>query len=224
MKAFSKTFTDLRGTLSEEVQLQISEALESFKSELRVEVDSLNIRQSKLEENQNQEIKERRDGQDNICDRLSTLESNQEALKEEVRALRKENGKGVEFEIEVLKKTVLEMQMKLKEKKDVETENKVLKKTILEMQMKLKEKKDVEDENEVLKKTVLEMQMKLKEKRDVENEIEVLKKTVLEMQMKLMEKKDVENENEVLEIQTQFETLRTTNATFGEQEQIQDSV
>ena len=213
----------MRGTLSEEVQLQISEALESFKSELRVEVDSLNIRQSKLEENQNQEIKERRDGQDNICDRLSTLESNQEALKEEVRALRKER-KGVENDIEVLKKTVLEMQMKLKEKKDVETENKVLKKTVLEMQMKLKEKKDVEDENEVLKKTVLEMQMKLKEKRDVENEIEVLKKTVLEMQMKLMEKKDVENENEVLEIQTQFETLRTTNATFGEQEQIQDSV
>ena len=213
----------MRGTLSEEVQLQISEALESFKSELRVEVDSLNIRQSKLEENQNQEIKERRDGQDNICGRLSTLESNQEALKEEVRALRKER-KGVEYEIEVLKKTVLEMQMKLKEKKDVETENKVLKKTVLEMQMKLKEKKDVEDENEVLKKTVLEMQMKLKEKRDVENEIEVLKKTVLEMQMKLMEKKDVENENEVLEIQTQFETLRTTNATFGEQEQIQDSV
>ena len=61
------------------------------------------------------------------------------------------------------------------------------------------------------------MQVKLKEKKDVESEIEVLKKTVLEIQMKL-------KENEVLEIQTQFETLGTNNATFGEQEQIQDSV
>ena len=65
----------MKGTLSKEVQLQISEALE--------------------------EIKERRDGQDNISDRLSTLER----------------------EIEVLKETVLEMQMELKEKKDVEIEN-----------------------------------------------------------------------------------------------------
>ena len=169
MKDFSKAFADLKGTLSKEVQLQISEALE--------------------------EIKERRDGQDNISDRLSTLES----------------------EIEVLKETVLEMQMKLKEKKDVEIENEVFKRTVLEMQTKLEEKKDVENENEVLKKTVLEMQIKLKEKKDVETEIEVLKKTVLEIQMKL-------KENEVLEMQTQFETLGTNNATFGEQEQIQDSV
>ena len=61
------------------------------------------------------------------------------------------------------------------------------------------------------------MQTKLEEKKDVENENEVLKKTVLEMQIKL-------KENEVLEMQTQFETLGTNNATFGEQEQIQDSV
>ena len=145
MKAFSTAFADLKGTLSKEVQLQISEALE--------------------------EIRERRDGQDNISGRLSTLES----------------------EIEVLKKTVLEMQMKLKEKKDVEIENEVLKRIVLEMQTKLEEKKDVENENEVLKKTVLEIQMKLKE-------------------------------NEVLEVQTQFETLGTNNATFGEKEQIQESV
>ena len=85
------------------------------------------------------------------------------------------------------------------------------------MQTKLEEKKDVENENEVLKKTVLEMQIKLKEKKDVETEIEVLKKTVLEIQMKL-------KENEVLEMQTQFETLGINNVTFGEQEQIQDSV
>ena len=104
MKAFSEAFADLKGTLSKEVQLQISEALE--------------------------EIKERRDGQDNISGRLSTLES----------------------EIEVLKKTILELQTKLEE-----------------------------------------MQIKLKE-------------------------------NKVLELQTQFETLSTNNATFGEQEQIQDSV
>ena len=42
---------------------------------------------SKLEENKNQEIKERRDIQDNICGRLSVLESDFEALKEEVCAL-----------------------------------------------------------------------------------------------------------------------------------------
>ena len=89
----------MKGTLSKEVQLQISEALE--------------------------EIKERRDGQDNISDRLSTLER----------------------EIEVLKETVLEMQMELKEKKDVEIENEVLKRIVLEMQTKLEEKKDVENEN-----------------------------------------------------------------------------
>ena len=145
MKAFSEAFADLKGTLSKEVQLQISEALV--------------------------EIKERQDGQDNISDRLSTLES----------------------EIEVLKETVLEMQTKLEEKKDVENENEVLKKKVLEMQIKLEEKKDVETQIEVLKKTVLEIQMKLKE-------------------------------NEVLEMQTQFETLGTNNATFAEQEQIQDSV
>ncbi|CAH3046629.1 unnamed protein product, partial [Pocillopora meandrina] len=49
----------------------------------------INIRRSKLEENKNQEVKERRDSQDNICDRLSVLESDFEALKEEVRALEK---------------------------------------------------------------------------------------------------------------------------------------
>ena len=70
-------------TLSKEVQFQISEALESFKSELRKEGELINIRRSKLEENKNQEIKERRDSQDNICDRLVFLK----ALKEEVHAL-----------------------------------------------------------------------------------------------------------------------------------------
>ena len=99
MKAFSEAFADLKGTLNKEVQLQISEALE--------------------------EIKERRDGQDNISDRLSTLER----------------------EIEVLKEKVLKMQMELKEKKDVEIENEVLKRIVLEMQTKLEEKKDVENEN-----------------------------------------------------------------------------
>ncbi|RMX58430.1 hypothetical protein pdam_00019699 [Pocillopora damicornis] len=45
------------------------------------------LQESKLEENKNQEIKERRDIQDNICGRLSVLESDFEALKEEVCAL-----------------------------------------------------------------------------------------------------------------------------------------
>ena len=133
MKAFSTAFADLRGTLSKEVQFQISEALESFKSELRKEGKLINIRRSKLEENKNQEVKERRDSQDNICDRLSVLESDFEALKEEVRALEKKM-KGVERENEVFKKAVLEMQKKLREKKDVENVNEVLKKTVLEMQ------------------------------------------------------------------------------------------
>ena len=133
MKAFSTAFADLRGTLSKEVQFQISEALESFKSELRKEGELINIRRSKLEENKNQEVKERRDSQDNICDRLSVLESDFEALKEEVRALEKKM-KGVERENEVFKKAVLEMQKKLREKKDVENVNEVLKKTVLEMQ------------------------------------------------------------------------------------------
>ena len=132
MKAFSTAFADLRGTLSKEVQFQISEALESFKSELRKEGELINIRRSKLEENKNQEVKERRDSQDNICDRLSVLESDFEALKEEVRALEKKM-KGVERENEVFKKAVLEMQKKLREKKDVENVNEVLKKTVLEM-------------------------------------------------------------------------------------------
>ena len=123
----------MRGTLSKEVQFQISEALESFKSELRKEGELINIRRSKLEENKNQEIKERRDSQDNICDRLSVLESDFEALKEEVRALEKKM-KGVESENEVFKKAVLKMQKKLREKKDVENVNEVLKKTVLEMQ------------------------------------------------------------------------------------------
>ena len=101
----------MRGTLSKEVQFQISEALESFKSELRKEGELINIRRSKLEENKNQEIKERRDSQDNICDRLSVLESDFEALKEEVRALEKKM-KGVESENEVFKKAVLKMQKK----------------------------------------------------------------------------------------------------------------
>ena len=122
----------LRGTLSKEIQFQISEALESFKSELRKEGELINIRRSKLEENKNQEIKERRDSQDKICDRLSVLESDFEALKEEVRALEKKM-KGVERENEVFKKAVLEMQKKLREKKDVENVNEVLKKTVLEM-------------------------------------------------------------------------------------------
>ena len=122
----------MRGTLSKEVQFQISEALESFKSELRKEGELINIRRSKLEENKNQEVKERRDSQDNICDRLSVLESDFEALKEEVRALEKKM-KGVERENEVFKKAVLEMQKKLREKKDVENVNEVLKKTVLEM-------------------------------------------------------------------------------------------
>ena len=133
MKAFSTAFADLRGTLSKEVQFQISEALESFKSELRKEGKLINIRRSKLEENKNQEVKERRDSQDNICDRLSVLETDFEALKEEVRALEKKM-KGVERENEVFKKAVLEMQKKLREKKDVENVNEVLKKTVLEMQ------------------------------------------------------------------------------------------
>ena len=132
VKAFSTAFADLRGTLSKEVQFQISEALESFKSELRKEGELINIRRSKLEENKNQEVKERRDSQDNICDRLSVLESDFEALKEEVRALEKKM-KGVERENEVFKKAVLEMQKKLREKKDVENVNEVLKKTVLEM-------------------------------------------------------------------------------------------
>ena len=123
----------MRGTLSKEVQFQISEALESFKSELRKEGELINIRRSKLEENKNQEIKERRDSQDNICDRLSVLESDFEALKEEVRALEKKM-KGVESENEVFKKAVLKTQKKLREKKDVENVNEVLKKTVLEMQ------------------------------------------------------------------------------------------
>ena len=133
MKAFSTAFADLRGTLSKEVQFQISEALESFKSELRKEGELINIRRSKLEENKNQEIKERRDSQDKICDRLSVLESDFEALKEEVRALEKKM-KGVESENEVFKKAVLKTQKKLREKKDVENVNEVLKKTVLEMQ------------------------------------------------------------------------------------------
>ena len=133
MKAFSTAFADLRGTLSKEVQFQISKALESFKSELRKEGELINIRRSKLEENKNQEVKERRDSQDNICDRLSVLETDFEALKEEVRALEKKM-KGVERENEVFKKAVLEMQKKLREKKDVENVNEVLKKTVLEMQ------------------------------------------------------------------------------------------
>ena len=133
MKAFSTAFADLRGTLSKEVQFQISEALESFKSELRKEGELINIRRSKLEENKNQEVKERRDSQDNICDRLSVLESDFEALKEEVRALEKKM-KGVESENEVFKKAVLKTQKKLREKKDVENVNEVLKKTVLEMQ------------------------------------------------------------------------------------------
>ena len=123
----------MRGTLSKEVQFQISEALESFKSELRKEGELINIRRSKLEENKNQEIKERRDSQDKICDRLSVLESDFEALKEEVRALEKKM-KGVESENEVFKKAVLKTQKKLREKKDVENVNEVLKKTVLEMQ------------------------------------------------------------------------------------------
>ena len=123
----------MRGTLSKEIQFQISEALESFKSELRKEGELINIRRSKLEENKNQEIKERRDSQDKICDRLSVLESNFEALKEEVRALEKKM-KGVESENEVFKKAVLKTQKKLREKKDVENVNEVLKKTVLEMQ------------------------------------------------------------------------------------------
>ena len=123
----------MRGTLSKEIQFQISEALESFKSELRKEGELINIRRSKLEENKNQEIKERRDSQDKICDRLSVLESDFEALKEEVRALEKKM-KGVESENEVFKKAVLKTQKKLREKKDVENVNEVLKKTVLEMQ------------------------------------------------------------------------------------------
>ena len=123
----------MRGTLSKEIQFQISEALESFKSELRKEGELINIRRSKLEENKNQEVKERRDSQDNICDRLSVLESDFEALKEEVRALEKKM-KGVESENEVFKKAVLKTQKKLREKKDVENVNEVLKKTVLEMQ------------------------------------------------------------------------------------------
>ena len=119
--------------LSEEVPFQKSEALESFKSELRKEAELINIGRSKLEENKNKEIKERRDSQDNICDRLSVLESDFEALKEEVRASEKKM-KGVESENEVFKKAVLEMQKKLREKKDVENVNEVLKKTVLEMQ------------------------------------------------------------------------------------------
>ena len=133
MKAFSTAFADLRGTLSKEVRFQISEALESFKSELRKEGELINIRRSKLEENKNQEVKERRDSQDNICDRLSVLESDFEALKEEVRALEKKM-KGVERENEVFKKAVLEMQKKLREKKDVENVNEVLKETVLKIQ------------------------------------------------------------------------------------------
>ena len=133
MKAFSTAFADLRGMLSEKVPFQKSEALESFKSELRKEGELINIGRSKLEENKNQEIKERRDSQDNICDRLSVLESDFEALKEEVRASEKKM-KGVESENEVFKKAVLEMQKKLREKKDVENVNEVLKKTVLEMQ------------------------------------------------------------------------------------------
>ena len=86
-----------------------------------------------MEENKNKEIKERRDSQDNICDRLSVLGSDFEALKEEVRASEKKM-KGVESENEVFKKAVLEMQKKLREKKDVENVNEVLKKTVLEMQ------------------------------------------------------------------------------------------
>ena len=86
-----------------------------------------------MEENKNQEIKERRDSQDNICDRLSVLESDFEALKEEVSALEKKM-KGVESENEVFKKAVLEIQKKLREKKAVENVNEVLKKTVLEMQ------------------------------------------------------------------------------------------
>ena len=55
-----------------------------------------------MEGNKNQEIKERRDIQDNICGRLSVLESDFEALKEEVCALERKM-KGVERENEVLK-------------------------------------------------------------------------------------------------------------------------
>ena len=98
MKAFSEAFTDLRGTLSEEVQRQISEALELFKSELGVNLESVSIRQFNLGESQNQE----RDGQDNISDRIRTLENNQEALKKENEDQKKE--------IEALRETVCDLQ------------------------------------------------------------------------------------------------------------------
>lgn len=187
VKAFSKAFADLRETLTEEVERQISETLKSFECDVRKEVELLKSRQSKLEENQNQEIKERRDGQEDLNRDLRAIHREIAKVKSTVDSLRSKHSKLVEA-VEKVKN----QQEEQRGKREIFSEQLSSLQTFLrELEKKIDDYNSVtyekflklENENKALKETVFAMQKELKDKQD-KTEIIALKETIRELQVK----------------------------------------
>ncbi|PFX33026.1 hypothetical protein AWC38_SpisGene2147 [Stylophora pistillata] len=187
VKAFSKAFADLRETLTEEVERQISETLKSFECDVRKEVELLKSRQSRLEENQNQEIKERRDGQEDLNRDLRAIHGEIAKVKWTEDSLRSKHSKLVEA-VEKVKN----QQEEQRGKREIFSEQLSSLRTFLrELEKKIDDYNSVtyekflklENENKALKETVFAMQKERKDKQD-KTEIIALKETIRELQVK----------------------------------------
>lgn len=80
VKTFSKSLADFRGTLSKEVDRQLTETYETFESSIKSEVKPLKERQATSEKKLNEEIGKRDDGEQKLRKEIKQVVSTTKSL------------------------------------------------------------------------------------------------------------------------------------------------